>query len=300
MTRFAWCSLLIGAVAIGCGGGGGKAAGTERGPCYGNGTCNAGLVCLSDLCVSPGGTCDSGSLDAGADAGSDAGTDAGIVPCDVLTQTGCGAGQACGLCGAGQACGLKAPPPDGGVSGADAGTYDGFCQAAGSQVTGQSCSATMPCVAGDLCGLGACLAYCDPNAGDPRCLPGMAGVGVAFPACDPLLQDCPAGWSCLFGQLVSGADPTTFCAPPFGSTTSIDGEACDGELQACNTPGLECVPEGSAGAPYYMCRPFCDTTSPSACSSAQVTTCTSYDTLFGMSFPGIPANLGLCTTGTSP
>ena len=29
------------------------AAGTERGPCYGNGTCNEGLICLSDLCVRP-------------------------------------------------------------------------------------------------------------------------------------------------------------------------------------------------------------------------------------------------------
>lgn len=29
------------------------AAGAERGPCYGNGTCNDGLICLSDLCVRP-------------------------------------------------------------------------------------------------------------------------------------------------------------------------------------------------------------------------------------------------------
>jgi hypothetical protein len=32
----------------------GAAAGTERGPCYGNGTCNAGLSCMSDLCVKGG------------------------------------------------------------------------------------------------------------------------------------------------------------------------------------------------------------------------------------------------------
>lgn len=29
----------------------GPPPGTERGPCYGNGTCNAGLTCYSDLCV---------------------------------------------------------------------------------------------------------------------------------------------------------------------------------------------------------------------------------------------------------
>jgi hypothetical protein len=37
------------------GGSAGAATGTERGACYGNGTCNAGLVCLSDLCVRPPG-----------------------------------------------------------------------------------------------------------------------------------------------------------------------------------------------------------------------------------------------------
>ncbi|HMF40685.1 MAG TPA: hypothetical protein VKQ32_08320, partial [Polyangia bacterium] len=35
----------------GAGGAGGKPAGTEGGACYGNGTCNAGLSCLSNLCV---------------------------------------------------------------------------------------------------------------------------------------------------------------------------------------------------------------------------------------------------------
>ncbi len=28
-------------------------AGSERGACYGNGTCDEGLICLSDLCVRP-------------------------------------------------------------------------------------------------------------------------------------------------------------------------------------------------------------------------------------------------------
>jgi len=34
---------------------GAAAEGAERGRCYGNGTCNQGLVCLSDLCVRPPG-----------------------------------------------------------------------------------------------------------------------------------------------------------------------------------------------------------------------------------------------------
>jgi len=43
----------------------GKAAGTEGGPCYGNGTCNADLVCLSNLCVNAGTGGSGGSGDAG-------------------------------------------------------------------------------------------------------------------------------------------------------------------------------------------------------------------------------------------
>jgi hypothetical protein len=45
---------------VGCEGSGGPAAdGTERGACYGNGTCNDGLTCLSDRCVRPAGAdCD--------------------------------------------------------------------------------------------------------------------------------------------------------------------------------------------------------------------------------------------------
>jgi len=39
------------AFAIGCGGGGGIPAGSERGPCYPNGGCDLGLTCASDLCV---------------------------------------------------------------------------------------------------------------------------------------------------------------------------------------------------------------------------------------------------------
>jgi hypothetical protein len=46
--------LAIGACAIfgACGGGSsGPKAGDERGACYGNGSCNAGLTCASNVCV---------------------------------------------------------------------------------------------------------------------------------------------------------------------------------------------------------------------------------------------------------
>jgi len=62
--------------------------GSERGPCYGNGTCNAGLVCASNLCVRAPDETDAGNGDATTpfvdDAGiSDSGavgtTDAGLI-----------------------------------------------------------------------------------------------------------------------------------------------------------------------------------------------------------------------------
>ena len=91
-----------------CGGGGGKAVGTEGAACYGNHTCNAGLACLSDLCVNPlwsgpdasgnpvggdGGTLvagDGGTLPDGSDAGSvvQRGGDAGTKLMLVVDKSG--------------------------------------------------------------------------------------------------------------------------------------------------------------------------------------------------------------------
>jgi formylglycine-generating enzyme len=55
----------------------GRAAGSERGPCYGNGTCDAGLVCRSERCVAPAsaggnaGTTGAGASHTGATGGID-------------------------------------------------------------------------------------------------------------------------------------------------------------------------------------------------------------------------------------
>jgi formylglycine-generating enzyme len=50
----------------------GKEPGTEGGPCYGNGTCNAGLTCYSNLCVNAGfggSGGDAGAVEGGDEAG---------------------------------------------------------------------------------------------------------------------------------------------------------------------------------------------------------------------------------------
>jgi len=62
----------------GCGSGGGQEAGAEGGTCYPNGTCNAGLDCLSNVCVNPSsGTDIPGFTDIYTDHGSGCSTNCG-------------------------------------------------------------------------------------------------------------------------------------------------------------------------------------------------------------------------------
>jgi hypothetical protein len=92
-------------------GDGGPNAGQERGPCYGNNTCNAGLTCLSNVCVNAGTDAhveptvdgsafpkDSGTLpDSGSDEDSgfvDSGGDDGGQPSTLYTRLGQHAGIA--------------------------------------------------------------------------------------------------------------------------------------------------------------------------------------------------------------
>jgi hypothetical protein len=63
-------SLVLLSFAANCGSESGPQQGTEKGPCYPNLTCNAGLTCLSGLCVNAGG---------GSSAGWDAGSSSGGV-----------------------------------------------------------------------------------------------------------------------------------------------------------------------------------------------------------------------------
>lgn len=80
----AGASAALFSVSCGSGSGGDATpgAGSERGPCYGNGTCNAGLVCRSERCVAPassggdGATTDGGAGNTNATGGAD-GTETG-------------------------------------------------------------------------------------------------------------------------------------------------------------------------------------------------------------------------------
>jgi hypothetical protein len=122
----AWIFLALTASLLPACGSSSKPAGTEGGACYGNDSCNAGLSCLSHLCVdasgfvAPGG--DAGNSDASAadavadttnaeDAMVDAGDAGPPAPTIIIGACGIGAhSQGCSdclnmsCCSAGAAC----------------------------------------------------------------------------------------------------------------------------------------------------------------------------------------------------
>ncbi len=126
-----WVGVLVSSLVFGgCGSGtSGFPAGSERGPCYGNGTCDPGLSCMSDVCVRP----------AGADTAGDPGMSWDVPPADDVLDTisvpdGCTpscTGRQCGSNGCGGSCG---DCPDGKTC-SDAGACvatcadDGHCDA---------------------------------------------------------------------------------------------------------------------------------------------------------------------------
>lgn len=120
--------------------------------------------------------------------------------------------------------------------------------------------------------LGTCVAQCKGSPDLPDCsaqpgtvcVIGFDGVvNLCLPACDPLLQDCPIGQTCL--QDSFGFE----CAPDLSGeqggpfTPCVDGQACD--------PGLVCLVAGAASECEQdaagCCLPFCDLEEP-ACPGA--------------------------------
>lgn len=168
----------------------GPKQGEEGGACYGNGTCNAGLECLSQLCVNPG-------VDGGGDAAPDVGND--VVTSDASGEAG-DAGDGAASCGNGtEPCCPANTCNDGGCC------VDGTCVAATTACphafgtctagacgtcggTGESC-----CGTGDA---GQCTA--------PQLTCGSSGCsecgGVAQPCC--ALDSCLSPHTCTNGTCI--------------------------------------------------------------------------------------------------
>lgn len=193
--------------ALSCSGGAtnAPAAGSERGPCYGNGTCNAGLTCLSELCVvSTSGTpTDAGSaVDAAVDAGlSDSGPadvgplDTGAAPDSGPNDTGMMADAAMADAGPADTGVPDVGPNDVGpidAGRADAGTVDSGVADAGRPDAGPNAMCNP--VDGTGCGSDFCL--WDPRVDHRSCGPSPGGL-VLEQGCDESLQNCAPGFACL-------------------------------------------------------------------------------------------------------
>jgi hypothetical protein len=110
---FCIVAVLCG-IAAACGGSGSKAAGDVGGPCYSNGTCNAGLGCYSNICVSDNpDASEDGTSAASSSSGSSPAAEGGTCPtprgvpfncnCDAVTRrpvdcSNCPPGTYCSSC----------------------------------------------------------------------------------------------------------------------------------------------------------------------------------------------------------
>ena len=80
-TFFFRSSLVAILAAVACSSGDKYPQGAERGPCYPNNTCNAGLTCYSDRCVNAGGGSGGSGIEVGGDGttGTQSNTTSGVI-----------------------------------------------------------------------------------------------------------------------------------------------------------------------------------------------------------------------------
>lgn len=145
-------------------------------------------------------------------------------------------------------------------------------------VTGDIGSGEDDCELGALCWdpdpvtlEGECIALCTGSIQAPSCDVGThcavlndGVLAVCLHDCDPLVQDCADGQSCIQHP----GEPETFLCVLDAS--GAEGQAFDSceFINACD-PGLQCVPGQPASECDPMapgcCTPFCDTSVPDTC-----------------------------------
>jgi len=189
IRRLAGASLISLFVAA-CGGGSNPQGGLRQ-ACYGNGTCNAGLTCISQICVAAGGTGGTntgGTMGSGGSAGMGAGgtTGSGGSAGTGVGGGAAGAGGATARGGAGGSGGSTAGVGGAGGNGGSAGT-GGTTGAGGSGLP--TCSGELydACnTASDNCASGACQPFqmgavtvCTQSCASPSDCPNQNGQAVA-------------------------------------------------------------------------------------------------------------------------
>jgi hypothetical protein len=167
------------------------------------------------------------------------------------------------------------------------------CLVEGSGVSGlDDCAKGYICLFADDMNMGVCIAFCsgaDETCENPddSCVVANNGVlPLCLDACDPLIQDCPAGQACYdspAGVFVCFADAS--------GAAGLDGDPCppsDGE-NTCD-PGLWCGPGSNGCVDVNCCTPYCDLAAPDCAAPDE---CVSYYGDPGNAPPGFEG-VGVC------
>jgi hypothetical protein len=112
---------------------------------------------------------------------------------------------------------------------------------------------------------GTCIAFCSGSPDNAMCEAGSFCAQTAevlilcMPTCDPLMQDCDDGDTCL------PYSEWAICVLDASGDTGAFGDPC--ELENACDPGLVCIhPEYVDGCQTSgCCSPFCDTSAPNTC-----------------------------------
>lgn len=137
-------------------------------------------------------------------------------------------------------------------------------------VMGDALSGFDDCGVGMLCwdvnerGQGTCIGMCDGDSdsecvcADPKAEPSWCqecAVGLCFPGCDPVLQDCNDGNGCY------PVNDGFLCAPDASEDAGQVNDPCE-FVNVCD-PGLACIDSATASAACDpklsagCCQPFC-------------------------------------------
>ena len=244
-----------------------KDEGAEGGPCSENGTCDPGLICLSNLCVKP--------ADAGQDAGPEADAKASdqqlpdYPPMDLSTPDIFDPDQAIpDLAKPDQlVTDLSAPDqyvpdvavpdqyvpdvavPDQGAVQCPSGQTNCSGTCVNTNHNPAYCgSCTNACTKGQVCYSGTCTVICSP--GQTNCSGKCTNTASDPSNCGACANACVTGYTCVKGQ----------CTNPCGNGKLDSGETCDGP----QLNGQTCVLQGYMGS-NLKCATDCKAYNSSNC-----------------------------------
>jgi hypothetical protein len=142
------------------------------------------------------------------------------------------------------------------------------------EVVGDGVSGLDDCEEGSMCWFvdpdtneGTCVAFCGGTPDDPDCdaahtclVANDEVLNLCMPFCDPVLQDCDAGYGCY------PMDDGFVCAVDASGEMGSFGDVCE-FINVCD-PGLACITgELVLGCTEAgCCTPFCDLDDPTPCS----------------------------------